>query len=225
MKKALLTYNLAPEVEAFTAGRDTALPCPVIQGHQVHGKKVAIIDSSGFTREDLEGYDAFITNLKGVAIGVRTADCVPVLLYDPATKTIAAVHAGWKGTVLNIVQEAIGVMKDCFGTNPKDLMAVIGPAIGPDSFQVGEEVVEKFRAAGFPMDGIWQQMGPGDGTPMSGGHHIDLFKANRILLEKAGLSPANIQIAGIDTYTDTAFYSARREGAACGRNINAIKLL
>ena len=123
MKKALLTYNLAPEVEAFTAGRDTALPCPVIQGHQVHGKKVAIIDSSGFTREDLEGYDAFITNLKGVAIGVRTADCVPVLLYDPATKTIAAVHAGWKGTVLNIVQEAIGVMQDCFGSNPKDLMA------------------------------------------------------------------------------------------------------
>ena len=107
----------------------------------------------------------------------------------------------------------------------KDLMAVIGPAIGPDSFQVGEEVVEQFRAAGFDMDGIWQQMGPGDGTQMSGGHHIDLFKANRILLEKAGLSPANIQIAGIDTYTDTAFYSARREGAACGRNINAIKLL
>ena len=225
MKKALLTYNLAPEVEAFTAGRDTALPCPVIQGHQVHDKKVAIINRPGLTREDLEGYDAFITNLKEVAIGVRTADCVPVLLYDPATKTIAAVHAGWKGTVLNIVQEAIGVMKDCFSTNPKDLMAVIGPAIGPDSFQVGEEVVEQFRAAGFDMDGIWQQMGPGDGTQMSGGHHIDLFKANRILLEKAGLSPANIQIAGIDTYTDTAFYSARREGAACGRNINAIKLL
>ncbi len=221
----MLTYNLAPEVEAFTTGRDTALPYPVIQGHQVHGKKVAIIDRPGLTREDLEGYDAFITNLKGVAIGVRTADCVPVLLYDPATKTIAAVHAGWKGTVMNIVQEAIVVMQDCFGTKPKELMAVIGPAIGPDSFQVGEEVVEQFRAAGFDMDGIWQQMGPGDGSPMSGGHHIDLFKANRILLEKAGLSPANIQIASIDTYTDTAFYSARREGAACGRNINAIKLL
>lgn len=216
---------MAPEVEAFTAGRDTALPCPVIQGHQVHGKKVAIIDRPGLTREELEGYDAFVTSLRGVAIGVRTADCVPILLYDPAGQSVAAVHAGWKGTVLNVVQAAIDSMQTAFGTNAGDLMAVIGPAIGPDSFQVGEEVVEQFRAAGFNMDEIWQQRGPGDGSPMSGGHHIDLFRANRLLMERAGIHPLNIQCCGIDTYKETSLYSARREGAACGRNINAIKLL
>ncbi len=224
MSDSILSYDLGPGAEAFTAGRDTPLPYPVIQGHQVHGKRVAIIDRPDLTRADLEGYDAFVTNLPGVAIGVRTADCVPILLYDPAGKTVAAVHAGWKGTVLNIIKDAIGVMQSGFGAKAEDLRAVIGPAIGPDSFQVGEEVVEKFRAVGFPMDDIWQHRGPGDGSPMSGGHHIDLFKANRILLEKAGVKAANIQISNIDTYTYSRLYSARREGAACGRNINAIKL-
>lgn len=225
MSDSILTYDLGPGVEAFTAGRDAALPCPVIQGHQVHGKRVAIIDRPDLTRADLEGYDAFVTNLPGVAIGVRTADCVPILLYDPVWKTIAAVHAGWKGTVLNVIKDAIEVMQNEFGTKAENLKALIGPAIGPDSFQVGEEVVELFRSAGFPMAEIHTFRGDGDGSPMSGGHHIDLFKANRILLENAGVKAANIQIIGIDTFTDSRLYSARRQGAACGRNINAIKLI
>ena len=225
MKLKNLQYDLGQGVEAFTTRRDSALPYPVIQGHQVHDCKVAIIDRPGLTREDLEGYDAFVTNLPGVAIGVRTADCVPILLYDPARKVIAAVHAGWKGTVLHISQKALEVMAVKFGTDASDIKAVIGPAIGPDSFQVGIEVAEKFKVAGFPMDDIWSFRGAGDGSPMSGGHHIDLFKANRWLLEQAGVLPDNIQVFDIDTFTDTDFYSARREGTQCGRNINAIKLL
>ena len=220
-----LEYNLGPGVEAFTAGRDSELPYPVIQGHQVHDCKVAIIDRPDMTRADLEGYDAFITNLPGVAIGVRTADCVPVLLYDPAKRVVAAVHAGWKGTVLHISQKAIEVMAVKFGTRAEDLRAVIGPAIGPDSFQVGVEVAEKFKMAGFPMDDIWSFRGPGDGSPMSGGHHIDLFKANRWLLQEAGFLQDNIQVFDLDTFIDDTFYSARREGPQCGRNINVIKLL
>ena len=98
------------------------------------------------------------------------------------------------------------------------------PSIGPDSFQVGEEVAEKFKEAGFPMYGIWSFRGPGDGTPMSGGHHINLFKANRWLLEEAGVPAGNIQEYGIDTYTTEAYFSARREGLECGRIINAIML-
>ena len=224
MSDSILTYDLGPGAEAFTTGRDAALPYPVIQGHQVHGKRVAIIDRPDLTRADLEGYDAFVTNLRDVAIGVRTADCVPVLLYDPVAKTIAAVHAGWKGTVLNIIKDAIGVMQRVFDTKAEDIKAVIGPAIGPDSFQVGKEVVEQFRSAGFPMAEIHTHRGEGDGSPMSGGNHIDLFKANLLLLEKAGVKAANIRISNIDTYTDSRLYSARREGSACGRNINAIKL-
>ena len=225
MFQDLLTYNLAPGVEAFTTRRDSVLPYPVIQGHQVHGTRVAIIDRPWMTREELEGYDAFITNLPGVAIGVRTADCVPILLYDPVRRVIAAVHSGWKGTVLKISQGVIDMMEEVFGTAPEDLRAVIGPCIGPDSFQVGEEVAEKFKDAGFPMSLIWSFRGPGDGSPMSGGHHIDLFQANEWLLQERGIRPGNIRVDAIDTYRDSTFFSARREGVQCGRNINAIKLL
>jgi len=224
MLDRLLTYNLGEDVEAFTAGRDTELPYPVVQGHQVHETRIAVVDR-WMTREELEGCDAFITDKPDLALGVRTADCVPVLLYDPKCRAIAAVHAGWKGTVQHISQKAIDAMARQYGTEAGDLRAVIGPAIGPDSFQVGEEVVEKFREAGFPIVDIWSFRGEGNGKPMSGGHHIDLFKANRWLLEKAGVQPGNISVCGLDTYTEESLYSARREGPACGRNINAIRLI
>ena len=225
MSDTLLKYDIGAGGEAFTTRRDALLPYPVIQGHQVHDCKVAVIDRPDLTRQDLEGYDAFVTDLPGVAIGVRTADCVPVLLYDPVKRVVAAVHAGWKGTVQHISQKALEVMALKYGTVFSDIKAVIGPAIGPDSFQVGLEVAEKFKAAGFPMDDIWTFQGAGDGRPMSGGHHIDLFKANRWLLEQAGLQPEDIQVFDIDTFTDNSFFSARREGAKCGRNINSIKLV
>ena len=223
MRGQLLRYDFGEGVDAFTAGRAAELPYPVVQGHQIHETRIAVIDR-WMTRQELEGYDAFITDKPGLAIGVRTADCVPVLLFDPTRRVVAAVHAGWKGTVLHISQLAIDVMSSRFGCNPSDLKAVIGPAIGPESFQVGEEVVAKFREACFPMEEIWSYHGRGDGSPMSGGHHIDLFKANRWQLEKAGVQTSNISVCNLDTYTETSLFSARREGPACGRNINAIKL-
>ena len=225
MFDGLLKYDLGEGVEAFSTQRDASLPYPVIQGHQIHESRVAVIDRPGMTREELEGYDAFITKLPGVAIGVRTADCVPVLLYDPEKRVVAAIHAGWKGTVLHISQCAINVMVQDFKCRPESIRAAIGPAIGPDSFQVGEEVATRFKEAGFPVDDIWSFRGPGDGRPMSGGHHIDLFKANRWLLEQAGILSENIHECGIDTYTTEAFFSARREGVECGRIINAIMLV
>ena len=196
MYSELMKYDLGAGVEVFSTQRNASLPYPVIQGHQVHDCKVAVVDRPDMTREDLEGYDAFVTNLPGVAIGVRTADCIPVLLYDPVRRVIAAVHAGWKGTALHISRKAIGVMSHAY-----------------------------FRKAGFPIDEIWCFNGPGDGTPMSGGHHIDLWKANRWLLEQEGIPKEAIHLAGIDTYSTEAFFSARREGIHCGRIINAIKLI
>ena len=225
MYSELMKYDLGAGVEVFSTQRNAVLPYPVIQGHQVHDCKVAVVDRPDMTREDLEGYDAFVTNLPGVAIGVRTADCIPVLLYDPVRRVIAAVHAGWKGTVLHISQKAINVMVRQFGSSAADLKAVIGPGIGPDSFQVGEEVARHFKTADFPIEQIWSFRGPRNGTPMSGGHHIDLFKANRWLLEDAGVPAENIKVVGIDTYTDESFFSARREGVQCGRIINSIKLI
>ena len=187
-----------PGVDAFYTQREATLPYPVIQGHQVHGSRVAIVDRPGMTREELEGYDAFVTNLPGVAIGVRTADCVPVLLYDPVERVVAAVHAGWKGTVLHISEGVLEAMGQEYGSRPANLLAVIGPSIGPDSFQVGEEVAEKFKEA--------------------------LWEANRWLLEQLGIPPASIQVLGIDTYTTPSLFSARREGVSCGRIINSIRL-
>ncbi len=221
----ILYYQFGKGVEAFSAGRNAVLPCHVIQGHQVHGDKIAVIDRPDTGRQELEGYDAFITQLAGTAIGVRTADCVPILLYDPVRKAVAAVHSGWRGTVLRISQKTIEKMESVFGCKAEDLHAVIGPAIGPDSFQVGEEVATAFSESGFPMDEILSRRGEGDGTPMSGGLHIDLFRANGWLLENAGIKKENIFISETDTFTDLSFFSARREGSSCGRNINAIRLI
>lgn len=224
MFPTLLYYPLGPGVESFTTRRDSVLPYPVIQGHQVHGSKVVIITRPGMTRDDLEGYDAFITNLPGVAIGVRTADCVPILIHDPTQHVIAAVHSGWKGTVQKIAMKTIGILETKYKSRPEDLVAVIGPSIGPDSFQVGKEVALQFKQAGFPMSLVWSFQGPGDGSPMSGGHHIDLWQANKWILGECGVREKNIRITGIDTFLDPSFFSARREGIECGRNINAIML-
>lgn len=225
MYSKLLKYDLGAGVEAFSTRRESVLPYPVIQGHQVHEAKVAFIERPGMTREELEGYDAFVTTLPDVAIGVRTADCVPVLLYDSVRRVVAAVHAGWKGTMLHISEKTVELMTAKYGCNAADMRAILGPSIGPDSFQVGEEVAEHFKNAGFPMADIWSFLGKGDGTPMSGGHHVDLWKANCWLLEQAGVKPENIQVSGIDTFTDKSFFSARREGVQCGRIINSIKLV
>ena len=225
MFQDILYYPLCAGVEAFTTRRDSVLPYHVIQGHQVHGSRVAIIDRPETTREELEGYDAFVTNLPGVAIGVRTADCVPILFYGPKNRTIAAIHSGWKGTVQMISRKVIGILEDKYGTKPSDILAAIGPCIGPDSFQVGEEVAAVFKDAGFPMDRIWQFMGPKGKKPMEGGHHINLPEACRWTLLEAGVPEESILVSGIDTYIDPSFYSARREGIECGRNINAIKIL
>jgi hypothetical protein len=221
----LLQYDLGPGVEAFSTRRESVLPYPVVQGHQVHGYRVAVVSRPETTREELEGIDALVTGVPGCAIGVRTADCVPILLYDPTHRVVAAVHSGWKGTVQRISQKTLFTMNQEFGCRPEDIRAAIGPAIGPASFQVGEEVVQFFKEQGFPLDDIWTFRPGHSDVPMVDGHHIDLFKANRWLLEEAGVPAACIQVVGIDSYTDPTFFSARNEGMDCGRTISFIRLV
>ena len=222
----ILEYRLAPgRVEAFTTYRDSELPYFVVTGHQVHGTDIAVVTDPATGRDELEGYDALITNVRGCAIGVRTADCIPVLLYDPVREVVAAVHSGWKGTLNRISQKTIFKMHDLFGTDPQDLLAAIGPGICRKCFQVGEEVVNFFKGNGINIEPIYSWDGPKQEGTMKGGHHLDLIEENRILLVEAGVLEKNIQISGICTYEDTRFFSARREGRECGRNINSIKLL
>lgn len=221
-----ISYSIHPDVCAMTIGRDEALPCPVVQMHQVHDVRVAVLDNPDFTPEQFEGYDAMITNLSGIAIGVRSADCIPILLYDPVHKAAAAVHSGWRGTVARILANVIDRMSSAYGTQSSDLLAVIGPGICSDCFQVGEEVALKFKQAGFNLDAIWSFRGPKNGNSMEGGHHIDLKEACRQTLTECGVKEENMQISSLCTYGDNhLFYSARKEGIECGRNISFITIL
>ena len=115
MAYTLLYYNLGSGVTAFSTQRGAEVPFPVVQAHQVHGDRIAYVDSPSLTREDLEGIDALMTDVPGIAIGARTADCIPVLLYDPVRPAVCTVHAGWRGTVLGITAKAIREMSSRFG--------------------------------------------------------------------------------------------------------------
>ena len=221
-----MTYQIHPDVCAGTVGRDEALPCPIVQMHQVHDVKVAVVDRGDLTRDELDGYDAMITDLPGVAIGVRTADCIPVLLYDPVKKAAAAIHSGWRGTVSKIIGKTVIKMQSTYASQPSDILAFIGPGICVDCFQVGEEVALKFKETGFDINSLWSFRGPKKGNGMEGGHHIDLKEACRQTLVESGLKNENIQISDLCTYEDNhLLYSARKEGIECGRNITYIRIL
>ena len=224
-----MKYQIADDVIAFSTERDEELPFYVVQPHQVHGTVIKEVVDPMTTRDMLEGVDALVTDVPGVAISVRTADCIPVLLYDPVHRAVAAVHDGWRGTVQRLSQKVIDFMYERYGTNASDLKAVIGPGIGPESFQVGQEVVDAFAEAGFPMDQILKDCGPKvptEDNPMNGGLHIDLWRANEWLLKFCGVLEGNIQITGICTFQkNELFYSARREGIKCNRTVTAIKVI
>ena len=185
----------------------------IIMPRQVHGDDIAVITETVMPGE----YDAVITNRKNIFIGISTADCVPILLYDTQKNVIAAIHAGWKGTVQHIAKKCILKMTEIFGTDPKDIAAGIGPDIGPDSFEVGCEVEEIFREEGFTdVYGTSEIIGKA---------YIDLWEANRQNLISAGVNPENIEIAGMCTLkmSDT-FFSARKLGIKSGRIATCIML-
>ena len=179
----------------------------LVMPHQVHDCVVRRID--GPQQGVIEGVDAVMTDVPQLCIGVSTADCIPVLLYDSTHRAVSAVHAGWRGTVLRIVQKAVEAMRDAYGTAPADLQAVIGPGISLDSFEVGDEVYEQFHAAGFDMQPISRH---------DAKWHIDLPMCNRLQLMEAGIPANHIQMTNICTYQQyERYFSARRLGIQSGR--------
>ena len=179
----------------------------LVMPHQVHDCVVRRID--GPQQGVIEGVDAVMTDVPQLCIGVSTADCIPVLLYDSTHRAISAVHAGWRGTVLRIVQKAVEAMCDAYGTAPADLQAVIGPGISLDSFEVGDEVYNQFLSAGFDMQPISRR---------DAKWHIDLPMCNRLQLMEAGIPSNNIQMTNICTYQQyDRYFSARRLGIQSGR--------
>ena len=191
--------------------------------YQTHSCNILAVDQafmqlSGDARHALmQERDAVMTDRKGVCLCVSTADCIPVLLHDTARGAIAAVHAGWRGTVNRIVELTLQAMHDTYGTQPADIRAVIGPGISLGAFEVGMEVYEAFASAGFDMSQLARR------HEDKGKYHIDLPHANRLQLLEAGVLDANIHDSAICTYTcHRDFFSARRLGIRSGRILNGI---
>jgi polyphenol oxidase len=187
---------------------------------QTHGKKVGIVTEQTLT-EPFDETDALITSLPGVFIGVKTADCVPVLLYDSYTQTIAAVHSGWRGTVQNIVAETLLTMQHEYGTQASNVWAAIGPCISMEHYEVGPEVRTEFENQ-FQSKQISEVIKP----KSNGKILLNLKKAIEFQLRDWGLPASQIDCMEACTFNaDDRFYSARRDGTATGRMINGVMLL
>jgi len=196
---------------------------------QIHSDIVHVFDAS--PAAPCRG-DASTTSRTGLLLGVQTADCVPILLVDPRNRTLAAVHAGWRGTLQRIVAKAIGKMQMQFGTRPVDLLTAIGPSIGGCCYEVGTEVASAFQsqfpnASGWfdelrtgdePNPLQWLNMKPPGHQPPPKNVLLDLRKANRAQLLEAGLPPRNISVSDLCTACRRdLLFSHRKEGGMTGR--------
>lgn len=183
---------------------------------QTHSTNVKLVTTG---KEVLTDTDALITNTKGICISAMSADCVPVLLYDPVRKACASIHSGWKGTVGKIVSNTIDQMKKNFGTDPLSLIACIGPSICQDVYQVGPEVISEVKAVyGCGIDLIKNVGTDGKG-------YLNLWQANKLQLIAAGVLEKNIEVAGICTYSNSdQFFSARKSKNNTGRFAAGIML-
>ena len=186
----------------------------LLMPHQVHETVIVAVEETS-QESQLEGVDAVMTNVSGLCIGVSTADCIPVLLYDRVHRAVSAIHAGWRGTVKRIVEKTVAQMTAVYGSRPADIIAQIGPGIHIESFEVGDEVYDAFAAAGFTMETISRRYGEK--------WHIDLPECNRRQLLATGIPEAQISVSPICTYQHPDLYfSARRLSINSGRIFTGI---
>ncbi|NDW19275.1 peptidoglycan editing factor PgeF [Dysgonomonas sp. 216] len=192
----------------------------LILPYQTHEDTVLVIDDVFLQhrveqqKHILHGVDALITNNKGVFIGVTTADCVPLIIYDPKQDVLGVAHAGWRGTVARIASKTVRVMIDRYSSNPSDLIVGIAPSISQEFFEVGEEVAIKFEESGFDMVEISRL------NKATAKMHINLQQANASDLIRVGVLPDNIEISGLCTYSNPdMFFSARRQTIKSGRMV------
>lgn len=172
------------------------LPSGAVWCVQVHEDVVTYVDAPGV----VEGTDALITDTPGLPLCVIMADCVPVLLYDPEHHALGLIHAGWPGTVARLASTTVRAMTDRFGSDPQAIIAAIGPSIGPDEYEVGEDVIEQALAAYEDAPIL---------RPLPGGKALfDLWAANAFDLRSAGVT--RVEVAGISTARHLdEFYSWR----------------
>lgn len=185
----------------------------LINPHQVHGDKILVVRTSAADElaavraECVQGADAIVCCAENVPVLLCFADCVPVILAAP--KGFAVVHSGWRGTLLRIASKAVHVLTAETGANVEDLLAYIGPHIGPREYEVSQEVIDRFT----------REFGSGIVAPDAGGRHLDLGAAVRICLTEAGVLAENIAEVTESTAAHTdRFFSYRAEQGQCGRH-------
>ena len=184
--------------------------------HQVHG--AVVIDPQPCDEEERPRADGLVSSDPSLMLTVRVADCAALLIADSRRGAVAAVHAGWRGTAAGIAAAAVARLREPHGSDPRDLVAALGPSIGPCCYTVGEELIDAFRseAQDDANPDRWFRQGKG--------LQLDLWTANRDQLEAAGVPAAAIYVSGLCTACHPKwFYSYRREGTAAGRLVGFIR--
>jgi polyphenol oxidase len=177
---------------------------------QVHGDRVVVVEAAALPTEEA---DAVVTLRPGIAACVSVADCVPILIGDPRSGAVAAVHAGWRGTLAHVAARAVEVLTRTTGAHPGDLLAAIGPAIGPCCYEVSADLAQVFR----------DDLGARVAEPRSVGSRVDLWLANELVLRKAGVDRERIEVLGRCTSCELeTFFSHRRERGETGRQVGFI---
>jgi len=175
----------------------------IVTTGQVHGTEIALVTAPG----NLDGYDALITHVRGLFVGIMTADCYPILIHDPRTGASGAAHAGWQGAAGRIAEKSVNAMRDAFGTRPEDCLAWVGTGISGEHYEIGAEVAARF-------DKRYLKPSPsGEGRQL-----LDLSAANRDQLIEAGIPSSQVQCSEFCSYRDAdRFYSYRRDNGKTGR--------
>lgn len=178
---------------------------------QIHSDFIKTITDLNDIGDSDDEADAIVSNLSGILAGAKTADCVPVLIGDPQTGAFAAIHAGWRGTVRSIVAKSVERMVSEFGSDPKDLVAAIGPAACGRNYEIGQDVIDEFAANFAGSEKYF--------SPTRAGHAlVDLHIANRDQLIAVGVNDANIYTAPFCSMERTdLFFSYRREKKQNGK--------
>jgi YfiH family protein len=176
---------------------------------QVHSADVVVAGTPSFSSPPEFKADAILTDQPGITLFMRFADCVPILLHDPKKGVVGVVHAGWQGTVKKILRESVNTMQAAYSSSPTDILAAIGPSIGPDHYEIGPDVIERVHASfGSDASSLLKTH--------QGRIHFDLWAANRLTLEQAGVG--QIEVCELCTACHTGdWYSHRAEKGKTGR--------
>lgn len=191
---------------------------PVVALRQVHGDEVVIFN--GEEPKDLwyKGGDALLTLIPGYALAVFTADCLPILIFDPGQAAVGIVHAGWRGTAKGVVSKAIKKMREVFKSSVEDMQIGIGPGICPSCLEVDAPVKQAFTAAQVPWEIVAKDKG-------NGKFLLDIYQANLLLIKSWGIKEENVfSFNACPSCQVKDYYSYRREGKDSGRMINFIGL-